>query len=338
VFAFSDADRVLPIVPMFHANGWGWPYAAWINGADLIMTDRFLQAEHLARIITEHRPTAVGAVPTLWSALDAYGTEHGIDFSSLRIAATGGSALSAALAESLAAHHGVQLMQGWGMTETSPLATWSRPPAGAAAEHDVTYRTRAGHILPGVQARVVDETGAALPWDGVSVGEFELRGATVTGTYFRADPEATADKFRDGWLRTGDLGVIHSAGWIELKDRIKDGIKSGGEWISSIELENAVATHPAVAEAVVIGVPDPRWEERPLACVKLRDGATVTPEELQAHLTGRVAKWWLPERWAFVTSIPKTSVGKLDKKRVRADYDAGKLDVVQPESAATSRS
>jgi fatty-acyl-CoA synthase len=326
-FGFSDADRVLPIVPMFHANAWGWPYAAWINGADLIMTGRFLQAEHLARIIAGERVTAAAAVPTLWSALDAYGTEHGADYSSLRLAVSGGSALSPALAESFAAHHGVQLTQGWGMTETSPLLTFSRPPAGADVDQDVIYRTRTGRIVPGVQARVLDDEGTELPWDGDSAGEVELRGATITGSYFRADPATSAEKFRDGWLRTGDLGVIHPSGWIELKDRLKDGIKSGGEWISSVELENAVATHPAVAEAVVIGVPDPRWEERPLVCVKLRDGATATPEELRTHLTGRVARWWLPERWSFVTGIPKTSVGKLDKKRVRADYDARKLDV-----------
>ncbi len=335
-FGFNDADRVLPIVPMFHANAWGWPYAAWANGADLIMTDRFLQAEHLAAIIGEQRPTAAAAVPTLWSALDSYGCKHGVDYSSLRLAVSGGSALSPALAESFAAHHGVRLTQGWGMTETSPLLTFSRPPTDIPAEHDTAYRTRAGRIVPGVRARVVDGQGAQLSWDGASVGEVELRGATITGGYFRADPAATGDKFRDGWLRTGDLGVIHPSGWIELKDRLKDGIKSGGEWISSIELENAVSTHPAVAEAVAVGVPDSHWEERPLVCVKVREGVTVTPEELRAHLVGRLAKWWLPERWAFVTDIPKTSVGKLDKKRVRADYDADKLTVMRIDAASRS--
>ncbi|MFF5985962.1 long-chain fatty acid--CoA ligase [Prauserella flavalba] len=328
-FAFSDSDRVLPIVPMFHANAWGWPYAAWLNGSDLVLPGRFLQAQHLARLIAEERVTAAAAVPTLWSALDDYGAEHGVDYSSLRLAVSGGSALSAALTESFAAHHGVRLTQGWGMTETSPLLTFSRPPAGSGLDQDVTYRTRTGRIVPGVRARIVDDTGAELPWDGATAGEVELRGATITGAYFRTDPAATADKFRDGWLRTGDLGVIHPSGWVELKDRLKDGIKSGGEWISSIELENAVATHPAVAEAVVVGVPDPRWEERPLVCVKLREGTSVTPDELRAHLEGRVAKWWLPERWVFVADIPKTSVGKLDKKRVRADHDAGLVQVIQ---------
>jgi len=318
---------VLPIVPMFHANAWGWPYAAWINGADLIMTDRYLQAEHLARMISELRATAAAAVPSLWSALDAYGVERGIDYSSLRLAVSGGSPLSPALAESFAAHHGVQLTQGWGMTETSPLLTFSRPPAAAAAEQALAYRTRTGRIVPGVQARAVGEHGDELPWDGASAGEIELRGPTITGTYFRADSAETAEKFRDGWLRSGDLGVIHPSGWVELKDRLKDGIKSGGEWISSVELENLLAGHPAVAEVVVIGVPDPRWEERPMVCVRLREGAEVGLAELSEFLAGKVARWWLPERWAFVDEIPKTSVGKLDKKRVRADHATGLFDV-----------
>jgi fatty-acyl-CoA synthase len=333
-FAFSDADRVLPIVPMFHANAWGWPYAAWINGADLIMTDRYLQAEHLARMIAELHATAAAAVPSLWSAVDAYGVERGIDYSSLRLAVSGGSPLSPALAESFAAHHGVQLTQGWGMTETSPLLTFSRPPAMAAAEQALAYRTRTGRIVPGVQARAVGEHGDELPWDGASAGEIELRGPTITGTYFRADSAATAEKFRDGWLRSGDLGVIHPSGWVELKDRLKDGIKSGGEWISSVELENLLAGHPAVAEVVVIGVPDPRWEERPMVCVRLREGAEVGPAELSEFLAAKVARWWLPERWAFVDEIPKTSVGKLDKKRVRADHATGLFDVRFVEDSA----
>ncbi|MBN9739140.1 MULTISPECIES: long-chain fatty acid--CoA ligase [unclassified Pseudonocardia] len=330
-FGFSDADRVLPIVPMFHANAWGWPYAAWVAGAALIMTDRYLQAEHLAQIITEHRPTAAAAVPTLWTALDAHGVKHDTDFSSLRLGVVGGSPLSAALVESFAAHHGLRLTQGWGMTETSPLLTFSRPPAGTAQGEgaDVAYRARTGRLVPGVRARAVDEQGSELPWDGESAGEIELRGATIAGSYFRASPAAIAEKFRDGWLRTGDLGVIHPSGWVELKDRLKDGIKSGGEWISSVELENQLAAHPAVAEVVVIGVPDPQWEERPLVCVRLRQGADASPAQLREFLHGKVARWWLPERWAFVDEIPKTSVGKLDKKTVRATHGAGRFDIVE---------
>ena len=316
-YAMSDADRVLPIVPMFHANAWGWPYAAWLAGADLIMIDRFLQPEHLARAICELKATAAAAVPTLWSGLDDHGVRTAADYSSLRLAVSGGSTLSAALADSFYAHHGVRLTQGWGMTETSPLLTFSRPPHGTPEDQVSGWTTRSGRLVPGVRARVVDDSGAELPWDGKAVGEIELAGPTVAGSYFRAGADEQADKFRDGWLRSGDLGVIHPGGWVELKDRLKDGIKSGGEWISTVELENALAAHPAIAEAAVVGVPDARWEERPLACVTLRDGAAATPQELVAFLTGRVARWWLPERWAFVERIPRTSVGKIDKNRIR---------------------
>jgi acyl-CoA synthetase (AMP-forming)/AMP-acid ligase II len=316
-FGFSDADRVLPIVPMFHANAWGWPHAAWTAGADLIMTDRYLQPDHLARIITELRPTAAAAVPTIWTGLDDYGREHSVDFGSLRLAVSGGSALSAALAHRFSEGHGVRLTQGWGMTETSPLLTFSRPPAGTPADDVTRWTTRSGRLVPTVRARVVDEQGHELEWDGASVGEVELRGPTIAGSYLRADSSA-ADKFRDGWLRTGDLGVIHPGGWVELKDRLKDGIKSGGEWISSVELEGVLAEHPAVAAAAVIGVPDPRWEERPLAYIVPREGIAVSDEELREFLKDRVAKWWIPERWTFVAELPLTSMGKVDKKRLRA--------------------
>jgi fatty-acyl-CoA synthase len=192
-----------------------------------------------------------------------------------------------------------------------------------------------GRIVPGVQARIVDEYGDELPWDGESIGEVQLRGATIAGTYFRT---AAPDKFDDGWLRTGDLGVLHEGGWIQLKDRLKDGIKSGGEWISTVELENALLEHDAVAEAAVIGVPDPKWEERPFVCIKLAPGATATAPELLAFLDGKVARWWLPERWAFVNTLPKTSVGKLDKKDLRRSYDADGLVVNDLRTVRTSDS
>ncbi|WP_370178914.1 fatty acid--CoA ligase [Rhodococcus wratislaviensis] len=323
-FGFSDADRVLPIVPMFHANAWGWPHAAWTSGADIILNDRYLQIEHLARIITELRSTAAAAVPTLWTGLDEYARTNAADFTSLRLAVAGGSPLSAALVRSMATHHGVALTQGWGMTETSPLLTFSRPPRNTPDAKAAQWASLTGRIVPGVQARIVSETGDELPWDGESIGEVQLRGATIAGSYFRAD---TPDKFDDGWLRTGDLGVLHEGGWIQLKDRLKDGIKSGGEWISTVELENALLEHDAVAEVAVIGVPDPKWEERPVVCVKLAHGATATAPELLAFLDGKVARWWLPERWAFVDALPKTSVGKLDKKDLRRSYDADELAV-----------
>lgn len=323
-FAFTDADRVMPVVPMFHANAWGWPHAAWTNGSDLVMTDKYLQPEHLSRLIAEVGVTAVAAVPTVWTGVSSYGTEHNTDFRSVRLAVSGGSPLSAALVRSFYDDHGVRLTQGWGMTETSPLLTFSRPAAGTP-EADIAYwSSLTGRIVPGVQARIVDDAGHELPQDGSAIGEIELRGATITGSYFRAD---AADKFHDGWLRTGDLGAIHPGGWVQIKDRLKDGIKSGGEWISTVELENALLEHPAVAEVAVIGVPDDKWEERPLACVTVADGSTVTVDELREFLDGKVAKWWFPERWTFIDQIPRTSVGKLDKRRVRESYDSDQLDV-----------
>ncbi|RKM76590.1 fatty acid--CoA ligase [Rhodococcus opacus] len=323
-FGFSDADRVLPIVPMFHANAWGWPHAAWTSGADIILNDRFLQIKHLARIITELRPTAAAAVPTLWTGLDEYARTQAVDFTGLRLAVSGGSPLSAALVRSMATHHGVALTQGWGMTETSPLLTFSRPPRNTPDAEAAQWASLTGRIVPGVQARIVSETGDELPWDGESIGEVQLRGATIAGRYFRTE---APDKFDDGWLRTGDLGVLHEGGWIQLKDRLKDGIKSGGEWISTVELENALLEHEAVIEVAVIGVPDPKWEERPFVCVTLKPGAAVTALELLAFLDGKVARWWLPERWSFVDTLPKTSVGKLDKKVLRRRYDADELAV-----------
>ncbi|SNR92026.1 fatty-acyl-CoA synthase [Haloechinothrix alba] len=322
-YGFSDADWLMLVAPMFHANSWGWPHAGWMSGADLVMTDRYLQAEHLASMIAEHGVTAAAAVPTLWTALDDYGVEHGTDYSSLRLAVVGGSPLCRGLVESFHAHHRVWLLQGWRMTEASPLVTYSRPPAGSAEGDEVTYRARQGRLLPGVSARVVDGKGGVLPWDGASAGEIERRGATIAGGYFRATDEVAAEKVRGCWLRTGDLGVIHPEGWVELTDRLKDGIKSGGEWISSIELEGLLERHPAVAEVVVIGVPDPRWEGRPLVCVRLRDGFTAEPMELRDFLVGKVTRWALPERWAFVSELPRTSVGKLDKKLVRERHVAG---------------
>ncbi|TQC42177.1 fatty-acid--CoA ligase [Rhodococcus sp. WS4] len=326
-YAFSDADKVMPVVPMFHANAWGWPHAAWMNGSDIILTDRYLQAPHLTTMITTFRATAVAAVPTLWSQIDDHARNHTLDLSSLRLAVVGGSALSPALAASMREHHDVLLTQGWGMTETSPLVAFSRPPHDTTPGEELDWVTKSGRILPGVFARAADSDGRIVPRDGTTIGEIELSGPTITGSYLPGGDgcDDTAGAFHDGWLRTGDLGVIHPGGWVELKDRLKDGIKSGGEWISSIELENTIAEHPAVREAVVVGVPDPRWEERPFACVVIRDGHELTDEDLNTYLASRVAKWWIPEKWSIVSEIPKTSVGKMDKRRIRKLLDEGEI-------------
>lgn len=323
---YTDRDRVLPIVPMFHANAWGTPYAAWMAGADLVMPNRFLQAEPLARLIEQERPTCAGAVPTIWNDLLTYAEANPVDLSSLRTVVCGGSAVPRALIERFEARHGVRIVQGWGMTETSPLAAMATPPKtveiGSGEEMD--WRAKSGRVIAGVELRIVDDSGRVLPWDGVSVGEIQVRGPWVTGSYYR-DPDPA--KFDEGWLRTGDIATVTPNGFIQISDRAKDVIKSGGEWISSVELEVHLMAHPDVAEAAVIAVPDPRWDERPLACVVRREGAAVTAAELRAFLEGRVARWQLPERWAFVDEVPKTSVGKFDKKVLRVRHADGALTV-----------
>jgi fatty-acyl-CoA synthase len=253
VNALTGADRLLPVVPMFHANAWGIPYSALMVGASLVMPDRFLQAEPLARCIATEKPTVAGAVPTVWNDLLLYSETHDVDLSSLRLVLCGGSAVPRRLMERFENELGVQVIQGWGMTETSPVASVARPPHGVPAEVAWDYRTTAGKLLCGVEARLVDDDGAVLPHDGKAVGEVEVRGPWVTAAYYKLDEP---EKFHDGWLRTGDVGTIDPAGYLVLSDRAKDVIKSGGEWISSVELENAIMAHPDVVEAAVVGVPD----------------------------------------------------------------------------------
>jgi fatty-acyl-CoA synthase len=317
--ALTEHDRVLPIVPMFHANAWGLPYAAWYAGASFVMPDRFLQAEPLAKLIESERPTVAGAVPTIWSDLLRYLQDHPVDMSSFRVVVCGGSAVPRSLMERFESDHGVRIIQGWGMTETSPLAAMAYPPRGVelGTTDEMDWRANAGRVLSGVELRIVDDAGNALPWDGQAVGEIEVRGPWVTASYY-LDP--ATEKFDEGWLRTGDVGSVEPNGFIRITDRAKDVIKSGGEWISTVELENHLMAHPDVVEAAVIGVPDPKWDERPLACIVTAEGSAVTAADLQAFLADKVAKWQLPERWAFIDEVPKTSVGKFDKKVLRARH------------------
>jgi fatty-acyl-CoA synthase len=324
--ALTEHDRVLPIVPMFHANAWGLPYAAWYAGASFVMPDRFLQAEPLAKLIESERPTVAGAVPTIWSDLLRYLQDHPVDMSSFRVVVCGGSAVPRSLMERFESDHGVRIIQGWGMTETSPLAAMAYPPRGVelGTTDEMDWRANAGRVLSGVELRIVDDAGNALPWDGQAVGEIEVRGPWVTASYY-LDP--ATEKFDDGWLRTGDVGSVEPNGFIRITDRAKDVIKSGGEWISTVELENHLMAHPDVVEAAVIGVPDPKWDERPLACIVTAEGSAVTAADLQAFLADKVAKWQLPERWAFIDEVPKTSVGKFDKKVLRARHTDHELAV-----------
>jgi fatty-acyl-CoA synthase len=322
----TENDRVLPIVPMFHANAWGLPYAAWYAGASFVMPDRFLQAEPLAKLIESERPTVAGAVPTIWSDLHRYSQEHPVDMSSFRLVVCGGSAVPRSLMERFESDHGVRIIQGWGMTETSPLAALAYPPRGVelGTTEEMDWRANAGRVLSGVELRIVDDAGNPMPWDGEAVGEIEVRGPWVTASYY-LDP--ATEKFDDGWLRTGDVGSVEPNGFIRITDRAKDVIKSGGEWISTVELENHLMAHPDVIEAAVIGVPDARWDERPLACVVCTQGSGATAADLQAFLADKVAKWQVPERWAFIDEVPKTSVGKFDKKVLRARHTDHELTV-----------
>ncbi|OBG69957.1 MULTISPECIES: long-chain fatty acid--CoA ligase [unclassified Mycobacterium] len=314
----GSVDSVLPIVPMFHANAWGLPYAALMAGADLVLPDCHLDARSLIRMVEDERPTLAGAVPTIWNdVLHRLEDEPDHDMSSLRLVVCGGSAVPVSLMRTFEEKHGVQIRQLWGMTETSPMATMAWPPPGTPDDRHWAYRATQGRPVCGVEMRIVDDDGQVLPNDGEAVGEVEVRGPWIAGSYY-----LTADdsKFDSGWLRTGDVGRIDEQGFVTLTDRAKDVIKSGGEWISSVELENDLVGHPHVVEAAVVGVPDERWQERPLAVVVAKEGAAVSAEDLRKFLAEKVARWWLPERWAFVEEIPRTSVGKYDKKAIRARY------------------
>jgi fatty-acyl-CoA synthase len=326
VFGLSDVDRVLPVVPMFHANAWGLPYAAMLAGSSLIMPDRYLQPEPLVRLIEAERPTIAGAVPTIWNGLLQHVRANGGDLSSLRLVPCGGSAVPHSLMEAYEKELGVTILQAWGMTETSPLGSVAHPPAGLPEEQAWHYRDTAGRLICQVEHRLIGDEGVEVACDGEAVGEIEVRGPWVTGSYYKDDDPA---KFHDGWLRTGDVGKIDPLGYVTLTDRAKDVIKSGGEWISSMELENTLMAHPAVAEAAVIGVADEKWGERPLAAVVLAEGATASVADLRAFLAERVPRWQVPERWSFIAEVPKTSVGKFAKTRMRDAYASGEYEVIE---------
>ncbi len=322
----TEADRVLVIVPMFHANAWGIPYAAMLSGASLLMPGPHMTPEALCEIAETERATLISAVPTLWAGIWQVGEERELDLSSVRMGTSGGAAIPRALMAAFQERYGLRIVQGWGMTETSPVAGIAHPPMdairGSAAELD--WRVRSGRLIAGVEMRLVADDGTVLPRDGQAVGEIEVRGPWVTGSYHH---DAAPEKFDDGWLRTGDIGTLDGRGFFLVTDRAKDVIKSGGEWISSVELENLLAASPDVREAAVIGIPDEKWTERPLACVVPR--GSVDPATLAAFLEDKVATWQVPENWTFLDEVPKTSVGKFDKKVMRAQHAAGVYEVIR---------
>ena len=316
-------DRILLVVPMFHVNAWGLPYAAALCGATLVMPGRHLQAEPLANLIEGERCTVMACVPTIYGDLLRYADEHRPNLRTLRTAICGGATMPIALAQSFEERHGVRLVHAWGMTETSPMCTVARAPSGLDPAEEWPIRATQGMPVPFVDLRLVDDDGGEVPWDGRSTGEIEVRGPWIANGYYN---EEAPEKFDNGWLRTGDIARVAPAGWVTITDRSKDVIKSGGEWISSVELETELMSHPCVRESAVIAIADERWGERPLACVVVEPGSEVSAEELVEHLRGRVVGWWLPEEFAFIAEVPKTSVGKFDKKLLRAALSEGRLE------------
>jgi len=321
----GEYDRIMPIVPQFHANAWGLPYASLMSGADLVMPDRFMIPAAIVKLIETEKVTVGAGVPTIWQGVLAHLRTAGGDISSLRTLICGGSALPESVMRAYSEEFGLTMTHAWGMTELSPLGSIAREPSGVTGEAVWPYRASQGRLFCGVEGRLSGDDGQILPPDGKAVGELECRGPWITAEYYK---DKAPEKFHDGWLRTGDVGTLDAEGFIRLTDRAKDVIKSGGEWISSMELENLIMAHPSVAEAAVIGVPDDKWGERPLAAVVLAaNAAPVTPDELRAYLAERIPRWQLPERWTFIDEVPKTSVGKFQKTALRDRYASGDLDV-----------
>jgi fatty-acyl-CoA synthase len=319
-----ESDVVLPVVPMFHANAWGLAHAAVTAGATCVMPGPDHSPPALADLIESERVTVTAGVPSIW--MGVLPELRGRDTSALRLIQCGGSAVPRALSEAYREQIGLPIRHAWGMTETSPVCTAGtlRSFHGALDEDaQADLRTSVGSVVPGVEFRIADPDDAReLPWDGRTTGELEMRGPWVARTYYK-DPRASESFTADGWLKTGDVARVNADGYIWLVDRTKDLVKSGGEWISSVEVENEIMAHPAVTEAAVIAVPSEKWSERPLACVVPKPGESLTQDELLGFLSGRLVKWWIPDAVEFVEEIPKTSVGKFSKKALRerfADY------------------
>ena len=322
----TEADVVLPVVPQFHAMAWGLPYAcAWV-GATIVMPGPHLQPAPLAEMIASERVTIAAGVPTIWNGLYHELRQNPRDVSCITQLVVGGSAMPRGLIEAYERDFGVNVVHAWGMTEMSPIGSVSKLQTqheglDAAGRWDI--KAKQGYFVPGVDARIVDSEGRELPWDGDTMGELQVRGYWVVGQYFKIDHDA--EHFTDdGWFRTGDVVTIDANGFMTITDRTKDLVKSGGEWISSVDLENTLISHPDVLEAAVIAVPDERWGERPLAVLVPLEGA-YDPATLNAYLLEHFPKYWLPDRYVVVAEIPKTGVGKMDKKVLRQMHAAGEL-------------
>jgi len=318
--ALSSRDAVLPVVPMFHVNAWGIPHAAPLNGTKLVLPGKDLDGKSLFELMENEGVTCSAGVPTVWLGLLAYMREAGVRFSTLNRTVIGGSACPPAMLRTFEDDYGVQVIHAWGMTEMSPLGTLSklnweqsrRPPEARRA-----LLEKQGRVIFGVDMKIVGPDGRDLPWDGVAFGDLHVRGPWVIDRYFEQEG---GSPLVDGWFPTGDVATIDRDGFLNITDRSKDVIKSGGEWISSIDLENIAVAHPAVAEAACIACAHPRWTERPLIVAVLKPGAELTREALLAFYEGKVAKWWMPDDVAFVSELPHTATGKLQKLKLREQF------------------
>ena len=317
-----ESDVILPVVPMFHANAWGLAHAAVATGASLVMPGADLSGPALAALIVDEKVTVAAGVPTIWMAV--LPELEGKDTSALRTIPCGGSAVPKSLSEGYREQVGLPILQAWGMTETSPIASVCHldvDQRDLSTEEQAELRTQVGRISFGVEARVVDpDTLEKIPWDGESSGELQCRGNWIAADYYD-DPRSTDSFTDDGWLKTGDVAAVDERGRIRLVDRTKDLIKSGGEWISSVELENEIMAHPQVAEAAVIGAPHPKWGEAAVACVVKAPGQDPDEQSILDFLDGKVAKWQLPKKIVWIDEVPKTSVGKFSKKDLRSEYE-----------------
>ncbi len=327
VFAASAREVILPVVPMFHVNSWAIAYLAPMNGSKLVLPGAGLDGKSLYELFEAEKVTLTAGVPTVWLGLLAFMKENGLRFSSLKRAVVGGSACPPAMIQNFA-EYGVDCIHAWGMTEMSPLGTFGSLKGkhlGMSPEEQFATRVKQGRSIFGVQMKIVDAEGRELPRDGKAFGDLLVRGPWITSGYFKGEG---GDVLRDGWFPTGDVATIDPDGYMQITDRSKDVIKSGGEWISSIDLENIAVAHPAIAEAAVIGVSHPKWDERPLVIAVKKAGASVTREELLKFYEGKVAKWWTPDDVIFVEALPHTATGKLLKTQLREDFKAHKLPTV----------
>ncbi len=325
----SNRDVVLPVVPMFHVNAWGLPYICSMMGAKIVFPGPFMDGASICQLINDEKATLSAGVPTIWSGVLNYLDEKKLSIPSLKRVVIGGSACPEAMIRTFLEKYQVDVVQGWGMTELSPLGTMNTLKANQVSLTDdekIKLKAKQGRVLFGIDMKIIDETGDELPWDGKAFGDLLVRGPNVLSNYFQnEDPILIKDKNNQEWFATGDVATIDPDGFMHITDRSKDVIKSGGEWISSIELENTAVAHPDVLEAAVIAAYHPKWEERPLLIVVKKSGANLQKDELLKFFEGKVAKWWMPDDVVFIDEIPHTATGKILKTKLREDFRDYKL-------------